>query len=287
MAVSQSQSEYGDYYFNPNVYNPSFTGSNRLLEFTLTHKKQWVGIEGAPVNSTLNIQIPTRTKMSFGISLITDKSVMVRNTTFYSTCAYMVPLGKNHYFQFGLSGGVALEGMSTDNLNTQDPAILQAAQHKVQWVGQAGIHYRKDQLILGLSIPGYQFTIPLTERMRTDQEYFKWSHRMSMLILTGQYRLPLAPSKIDFEPVIIYRLIVQSSDQVQIGGIMHFQNIFWVGTSYRQNNGLSVMTGLKIKKKVKIGYAYSMGATTKSGYLPNSHEFQINFTTGKIKKIRR
>ncbi len=287
ISQAQHQTIYGNYFFNPEVYNPSFTGSSRMLKASLIHRYQWAGVEGAPVVSSLNVQIPTQTKASAGFTLLSDKSVLLRNTSFYSTFAYMVPLGKNHYFQFGLSGGVASQSIDMNQANTADPTILQAARNQAQWLGQFGFHYRRDRLILGFSVPKYQFTV-LQEIQVTDKEgYFDWTHRMNMLMLTANYRLPLVPQKVALEPIIIYRAMNATQDQVELAGILHWQELLWIGSSYRQQNGLSAMAGVHVNKKIKIGYVYGMSYALGGSYSAGSHEFQMSLATGKRKSIRQ
>ncbi len=284
---AQHQTIYGNYFFNPEIYNPSLTGSSRMLKASLIQRYQWVGVEGAPVVSSLNVQIPTQTKASAGFTLLSDKSVLLRNTSFYSTFAYMVPLSKNHYFQFGLSGGIASQSIDLNQANIADPTILQAARNQAQWLGQFGFHYRRDRLILGFSVPKYQFTIPQQQQISDNEAYFDWTHRMNMLMLTANYRLPLVPQKIDLEPMVIYRAINATKDQVELAGIVHWQELLWVGSSYRQQNGLSAMAGVHVNKKIKIGYVYGMSSALGGSYSAGSHEFQMSLSTGKRKNIRQ
>lgn len=284
---TQHQTIFGSFQFNPEIYNPSFTGTGRAVELSLMHRNQWVGMEGAPVASSLNIQIPTKTKASLGFTALNDQSVLLNKTSFYSTFAYMVPIGKNHYLQFGLSGGMATQAIDMDNINTADPAILQAAQSQTQLLGQFGFHYRKENFILGFSVPQYQFTAPAAVMFKQDAQYYNtWKQRADMLMMTADYRLSLSQNVV-LEPVVIYRMTTQSADQVELSGMLHLQDMVWIGSAYRQQNGFSAMAGIKIMKHLSIGYVYGMSSALGNSYSLGSHEFQMSFTAGKIKNIQR
>lgn len=283
---AQQQTIFGSFHFNQGIYNPSFTGTGRAVELSLMHRNQWLGMEDAPVTSSFNIQIPTKTKASLGFTALNDKSVLLNKTSFYSTFAYMVPMGKNHYLQFGLSGGMATQSIDIQSINTADPAILQAAQSQMQLLGQFGFHYRKENFILGFSVPQYQFTAPAAGWFKQDAQYYNtWKQRADMLMMTADYRLSLSQNVV-LEPVVIYRMINQSADQVELSGMLHLQDMVWVGSSYRQQNGFSAMAGIKISK-IRVGYVYGMSSVFGNSYSLGSHEFQMSFTAGKIKNIRR
>ncbi len=45
---------------NPYIYNPGFAGFNQSAVFYLTHRQQWLGVEGAPAEYAPELSYPCR-----------------------------------------------------------------------------------------------------------------------------------------------------------------------------------------------------------------------------------
>ena len=117
---------------NPYLYNPAFAGYDTQPIIYLTHRQQWLGVEGAPMSSNLSFHAPTgnANPLSIGADLTHDRLGIFRSSTFRATAAYMIPLSSEteHYFRFGLSAGFGLDSYDLSGLNTSDDALFRAAQ---------------------------------------------------------------------------------------------------------------------------------------------------------------
>ncbi|HRH39593.1 MAG TPA: PorP/SprF family type IX secretion system membrane protein, partial [Flavobacteriales bacterium] len=73
------------YMFNGLVINPAYAGSRDALTANMTHRQQWVGIDGAPVTQTASIHSPIgRTKMGLGLLLFNDRIGVSNETGLFS-----------------------------------------------------------------------------------------------------------------------------------------------------------------------------------------------------------
>src|SRR5687767_10179713 len=134
---------YRQFFANPYLFNPAYVGINNQTELNLSYRQQWVNFKDAPVVTGLNLQLPTNNRVALGFSLTTDKQVLLRNSTFMATFGYLIPIADNQSLRFGLSGGVGMNqlDMNAEELNTNDPAIINAAGNNFYVDGNVGIVY--------------------------------------------------------------------------------------------------------------------------------------------------
>jgi len=61
-AGAQQQPHYTQYILNQYILNPALTGIENYTDIRLSHRHQWMGIQGAPVTTYLTIQTPIAKK---------------------------------------------------------------------------------------------------------------------------------------------------------------------------------------------------------------------------------
>ena len=72
-AIAQQIPFSSQYYTNPFVTNPAFTGNHDRVNAFLTHRSQWTGIAGAPQTSYLTLDGPIEAKnIGLGLNLYSD-----------------------------------------------------------------------------------------------------------------------------------------------------------------------------------------------------------------------
>lgn len=106
ICVGQTPAPFRQFFFNPYLFNPGYTGANGYTEVYLVYRKQWANFTDAPTTMGLNFQYASKKRVSLGASIVSDEVVGVRNTSFIGTFAYAVPIADAHSIRFGISGGV-------------------------------------------------------------------------------------------------------------------------------------------------------------------------------------
>ena len=74
-------------------------------------------------------------------------------------------------------------------------------------------------------------------------------------ILTASYKFNFGLSKIGLEPFAMYRKSEMLSSIMEVGAMLDYNNIFWVGGSYRKDYGGTGYVGVNIKKNISFAYA--------------------------------
>ncbi|HMG91335.1 MAG TPA: PorP/SprF family type IX secretion system membrane protein [Chryseolinea sp.] len=272
---------YRQFYFNPYLFNPAYVGINDAMEVNLVHRQQWTNFKDAPVTTGVSLQFPTSERVSLGLNIHSDKQVLLRNTNFMATFGYVVPIASNQSLRFALSGGVGLNklDLTAEEMNTNDPTILNATGNNFYVDGNFGVVYS----ISGLRL-GFALTDLFTSNAFNGENFnkFEFSNLRNRLF-SASYRFNLDPmGKVALEPYALFR---QTQDGIQdyweVATLVHFKENIWTGVSYNQNNGLALFLGANIKEKFRFGYSYEFPPFSSGFNSGSSHELHLGIRFGK------
>jgi len=275
------QNSGSQFFFNPYLYNSGFVGINNQTELNLLYKRQWINFRDAPSTMGLNLQMPTNDRVVLGFNLLSDSWLLLQNTSFTGTFGYVVPIDKKQTLRFGLSGGLGVKKLklTAEELNTNDPAIINAASSQNYINGNFGFVYTNDRFRFGIALTELFNSDPYEKETFNDfsisnlkNRLFSVSYRFN-LDLFGNYGL---------EPYVLYH---QSADGLQdsweAASVFYYKNSLWSGVSYRQNGGLGLFFGLNHNQRFAFSYRYEFPSFKSEGLSMSSHELQMSLKLGK------
>ena len=268
---------------NPYIYNPAFAGYDQSAVFYLTHRQQWLGVEGAPVSTHLSFHTPVgnNNPLSVGADLVHDRLGVLRHSAFKASAAYMIPLSAEveHYIKAGFSAGVSLQQYSLfENTTAADPAIARATQNGTALDGRFGVHYHYERFNLGLALPHL-----FTTAARPDGSSSLAVDQFTRAIASVNYRFDLgAETNVSFVPTVLYHFAQESASQLEATALFTFQDAFWVGGTYQQQLGYGGLAGFKMKN-FRFSYHFGTGGSELAAYASGTHEAQLSFMIGKKK----
>jgi type IX secretion system PorP/SprF family membrane protein len=283
--VGQNMPFFTHHVINPYLYNPAFAGYDAHPVLYLTHRQQWLGIEGAPSSANLSFHTPTgnANPLSIGTDLTHDRLGIFQTSTIRATAAYLVPLSaeKEHYIRFGLSAGIGLDSYDLSGVNSGDDAIFQAAQNSgVYLSGRFGLQYHHSGFNLGLSIP--ELFAPPSFMDPTNTGGLSQFDRA---IASLNYKFSLG-ARVFLEPTLLYHYATQSEPQAEALALLRFGNSFWVGGGYQQQAGIASLIGFQTKS-FKFGYHYGLGGNELAANSFGTHEVQLALVLGKKRATMR
>ncbi len=293
--ISQAQRLpfFNHYYDNPYLYNPAYAGHDKHSVFYLTHRQQWLGVEGAPVSTQLTFHSPlgNANPLFIGGNITNDQLGALSHTSAKFTTAYMIPLSSEHehYMKTGFSAGIGMHAYNFGSMDIGDDAVLQAAQsNNIYLDGRFGFLYHNQGFNLSASLP-HLFTPPAVLSNGFAEPGLD---QFSRMIFSAHYRFNFSPEGgLSFEPTALYHYNREGVSQMEGMGTFYYRSkaskndqkdIFWFGGSYQQQSGFGGMAGLRVNS-LKISYAYSMGGSEVAAYGMGSHEIQLGFVIGKKK----
>ena len=266
--------------FFVNLYqiNPSFVGLQGRPVFNLSHRQQWVGIDGAPVTTRFTFDMPIKYGVSAGAEIYSDERSILRTTSVTFTGGYAVQFSPKDILRFGLSMGVGFRNIDYDQVeNPSDPAIQDAIDNNVFLDGNFGMSFQTGYFLFGVALPNF-FEPNLNNTESFENGNFA---PLNEILFNASYRFYFAMDDMFFEPSLIYRLNQVMPNQFEVAGIFYLRNLLWFGGSYRQEYGATAMLGLTINKQFMVGYSYGIGSKSLPGIGASTHEIHLSITLGK------
>ncbi len=308
-AVAQQRPHYTQYIMNNYIVNPAISGIENYVDLKLSMRKQWVGIDGAPSTFYLTAHGPIgktdekQTATSFnmtgenprgkryweeytaaaphhgvGLNIMNYKTGYINR--FYATASYAYHVGINATTNLAAGFGLGLSGTNIDRskielANPFDPAINAATgeSNKINPELNAGLWLYSSNYFVGLSA---QQIIP-SQFILTDTSLGK-STSVPHMFATAGYRFFLNED-ITMLPSVMFRYISSMPLYKDINVKFQYQDRFWLGGSYRFEEGFAAMAGLNISNTMNISYSYDIN---NASYLISSmqrgtHEIVVGF----------
>jgi type IX secretion system PorP/SprF family membrane protein len=279
-SIAQEIPIYSQIFINPYYYNPAYAGSEDRPAFYVNRRQQWTGIPGAPVTTGFNFHTIFNQKVNFGVNIYNDERSILNTTKGLITVGYRASFDDYHYISFALSGGIGSNTIDLDAVDLDDPAILGLLDNILFLDGNAGFNYYNKGFNLGLSLPKIFNTRTISYTSFNMGEISP----LNDAILMSSYKWEISEEKFAFEPHIIYYYTKNLPAQYEVIGLLHFNDAFWIGASYRKDLGIAGYAGFSIKDKFKVGYAYELFDAQQANINYSTHDIQLALMIGERKK---
>lgn len=309
--LAQQRPHYTQYILNNYILNPAISGIENYTDLKLSARDQWVGLNGAPRTAYLSIHGPIgkkdfkTTATSFqlpgenprgdaywenytasephhgvGMSIINDQTGLFNRFTVTASYAYHLGLSPKTNIAAGFAGGISQ--FSRDNSKTDfgsgtnvDPAQVGNVKG-IKPELSAGIWLYGANFFAGLSA---QQILPQKIAFADDPAY--GGKMVPHVFATAGYRflvnddLNLLPSA-----MVKYVSATPSSPQFDLNVKMQYQDLLWLGSSYRFKDGFAAMMGVNVANTFNVGYAYDFTSTRLNTASKGTHEILIGFLLG-------
>jgi type IX secretion system PorP/SprF family membrane protein len=285
-APAQISPSYTQFFVNPYHFNPSYAGIEGRPTLFLYHRRQWVGIEGAPVTTSLSFHTPLTLGLSLGLDINNDSRGILGTNSGLVTVGYAVPFNKTTFLRFGISAGAGFRMIDLDLIeNPLDPALAGIVDQNVFLAGNFGLSFQTGYFNFGASLPNlFEPDIGTISSFSFDSVKFSPVNEM---IFNASYRFYFAEDNVAFEPQVLYRYATVGPGQYEAAGILHLKNLVWLGGSFRQDYGISAFAGIKIANFLSFGYGYGIGSKSLPGIGNSTHEVLLTLFAGKQKKAKK
>jgi type IX secretion system PorP/SprF family membrane protein len=303
-SLAQQVPMYSQYIMNGFLINPSFAGRDGYTTVNLTVREQWVGLAGAPSTYAASFQTrilknsfiskstavrkkivkPTKGgKVGLGGYIFNDNNGIMHRTGISLAYAYHIPLGRTGGIPNDLSFGLAMTAyqfaVNTTGaiLNSQDDPLLNSYDRSVFIPDfNFGASFTTSKYYIGFAMTNLlrgSLVIADTSKNKTSQ--------LGNFYLTGGVKFPLTPDWI-FEPSAFIKAsdMFFKSVQMDLTARMYYREDYWAGISYRTNDALIAMLGLKYDR-FYFAYAFDFTLTDIRKQSYGSHELSLAVKFGE------
>lgn len=311
-ALAQQKPHYTQYILNQYIINPALTGIENYIDIKASHRHQWVGVQDAPVTTYFTIHSPIGKKdyrtsatsyrvpgqnprgksywedytaaephHGIGLQIIDDRTGPLNRFAAYITYAYHIGISAKTSLAAGFGAGFTKLSLNTAKLDfvyvPVDPAVTNSNIINTSKPDfNAGVYLYSAEYFVGLSA---QQIIPQKVAfsdyaVRTTDGKF-----VPHLFATAGVRL-LLDEDFNFIPSVMVKYINPLPLQADLNGKLQYQDVAWIGASYRTGEGFAGMIGMNISNTLNVGYSYDYTTSRLSTVSKGTHEILVGFIIG-------
>jgi type IX secretion system PorP/SprF family membrane protein len=314
VCFAQQRPHYTQYVLNNYIINPAVAGIENYTDVKISHRHQWVGLQGAPVTTYLTIHGPLKksdyereTATSFhaqgenprgtaywqdytrpephggiGFTMINDRTGPLNRFAAYGTYAYHLGISNTTSLAAGVSAGIQNMTLNAGKLDfgsqfPVDPAVAGSGYlNKLSPDINAGLWLYSRDYFVGLAV---QQIVPSKLKFTGDSVTLTGGRLVPHTFLTTGYRFLLSDD-ISFLPSALIKYISPLPLGVDINAKFQYQDFLWAGASYRYKDGFAAMIGINVNNTFNVGYSYDITTSGLNTVSRGSHEIVVGFLLG-------
>lgn len=279
LALAQQDPQFSQNMFNRLFVNPAAAGANDAICASLLYRNQWVSFDGAPTSVVVGIDAPiANERFGIGLTVLSDE-IGFENTLMAKLAgAYRMNVGNGKlslgvdfdFLQHELDG----EFRAPDG-TANDPAIPSNGVSGTTFDMGAGIYYQSEKWYAGVSSTHLLEGSVDLDRFSKDFE----RHFYGML----GYTFDITPS-VQLKPMVFVKNVTDNTT-IDVNVNAHFNNRFWGGISWRNEDAFVVMAGLNIIENLKLGYSYDFTTSELRDYSDGTHEIMLGYCFNVKKRV--
>jgi type IX secretion system PorP/SprF family membrane protein len=271
------------YELQGNLHNPAVAGLHQQTVLGASYRSMWSGIAGSPVTALVyGSTYLQQAKIGVGGYLYSDVTGPTSRRGIQTSYAYHIPMQNGAQFSVGLEARFQQfaidKAMLIDALGT-DP-VMGGAANRFKGDAGLGVAYTSTKWQLGASVSQliqsklnfYSGNLQRNEEARLYRHFY----------LHGSYQWQVdANTRIIPNFLVIY--LPNAPTELQAGARVEHRELFWWGLSLRARQSWMLSAGVKVQKKLTIGYSFDIYSTPLSVFDqgPNAHEVLLRYQFSK------
>jgi type IX secretion system PorP/SprF family membrane protein len=293
---AQQRPQYSQYMLNNFILNPAITGIEDYADIRVSNRRQWVGLDGAPVTYYLTAHTPLNKGFGstqyhralahhgIGATFHTDKTGPLRRTGVSFSYAYHLPLTN----AINISGGASV-GIIRNSINAND---LEFGNGSDPLAGGGDLNNNIVDLNLGLWIYSRNFSVGVAgaQLLENVGSFSAAEEERAALDLqrhyfaTASYRFE-PTATLDVIPSVMLKLADPSPASVDVSLRTIYDERFWIGGAYRHNDAIVGMVGVYVSPLLDVSYSYDATTSNLNKVSAGTHEVVVGFKLLNSRRI--
>ncbi len=273
-AFAQQEPMFTHYMENTLSVNPAYAGSRDALTFTLLHRSQWIGFQGAPVTQTFTLHTPVSSdKLGLGLAFVNDNIGAASNGSLYFDFAYRIKL-KSAHLAFGVSAGLNRYILDFSDGYIPDANDPQALNYQSEFMPNfgAGVYYYSQKFYVGMSVPRILTVNLLNSSIESN---LLTQARHYYLIGGGIFDLG---KNLKFFPTTLVKYTYSAVPELDATASFVFKDLVRAGAMVRSTGTMGVLLGLFLPRGFSVGYSFDWSTNNATGvYNAGSHELMLRY----------
>jgi type IX secretion system PorP/SprF family membrane protein len=292
---AQQAPQYTQYIFNELIINPAYAGSKEIMNVNLTHRSQWVGIEGAPTTQTFSLDGSSKNgRLGYGLNAMNDALGAQRQTGVHGNLAVRLQMSETARLALGFAAGMMQHTLDGTKLNTgnQRPDLALNPQRVSELLPdfKIGAFFNTERFYTGLSVANLLNTKGDEMEVTTPNRHY---------FLSAGYVMDLSSTLI-FKPSFLVKDDFNSPTSLDLNAFFLLGERIWLGGSYRtavqvhsnysdeygldRRNAWAAIAQLYVTPKLRLGYSYDVSLNALRQHA--SHEISLGYSFFKKQDTR-
>jgi len=289
-----------EYFHSPSLLNPAMVGWEDITAITASYRHQWAEMQGNPITANLNFRhFSPKYNMAFGGGFTHDQTGPTSYTGINIQYAYHLRFksekngqDKRHRLSIGLSlsgNQYRLHGNKLLYNDANDPLIINNTDNKFLPDAGMGIFYYNDLYYIGFSVPQM---ISLKVKFDSDNALSN-IRRIAHFYLNAGVKIEIRDKsqgvtkkslkekvKHMVIPTIWLKYAPLSPLNFHVGARYVWNQTLGVGFGASSDGALVFDVNVNIKKRFRVGYAFSFPANQYLKHLGTNHEIMLTYIFG-------
>lgn len=271
------------YELQGNLHNPALAGLHQQTVLGASYRSMWSGIEGSPVTALVyGSTFLQKANIGIGGYLYSDVTGPTSRRGIQTSYAYHIPLQNGAQFSVGLEARFQQFAIDKARLidALQNDPVMGGAANRFKGDAGLGMAYTSSNWQLGASVSQliqskldfYSGNLVRSQEARLYRHFY----------LHGSYQW-----QVDENTRIIPNFLViylpNAPTELQAGARVEHRELFWWGLSLRARQSWMLSAGVKVQKKMTVGYSFDIYSTPLSVFDqgPNAHEILLRYQLRK------
>ncbi len=294
------------YVFNNYLLNPALSGIDSYIDLKAGYRKQWSGLEGAPSTQYVSLSVPlgeefvrssinsfsgdgdnplsrslvnsyTAAEPHHGVGLIamTDKAGLLRQSKLNFTYAYHLGLTNEVNLSVGVSAGLNFLTFNAADIKAEtivDPLFGADYNNKFRSDVGLGLWLYSPKFFIGASAKQLLGNTTVID----DSQVVARAYQRPTIHAAAGYKIFLGED-IALIPSLLATYRVDSPTAIDVNMKLAYQDKFWVGTSYRNNDSISMLAGFSFASFMNLSYSYDISTSALRSVNNGTHEIVLGF----------
>lgn len=299
IARAQQDPNYTTYMFNKLVFNPACAGSNDHLALNLVHRRQWMGLDGAPATFAFSAHTPMRNEhVGLGVSLLKEKIGPTGNFDLNIAYVYRIPVGTKYKLAIGIQAGMAnwyADFFDVVVEHGSDPVYQNRYSRWLPNFG-AGLYLYGKNFFAGISAPKlveHDLRAAKDENLPINAKLYRHYYAtLGGAIPLGEGRVVMRPSLLLRSSALFSRYYdddglrsIGSPTAVDLSCAFFFQETIWLGLSHRSalqlgkssGDSFDVLVAWYLRNGLRMGMTYDIVTNKLSAISDGSIEIMVGY----------
>lgn len=265
------------YLMNRLVVNPAYAGALDFYSASLSYRKQWVGMDGAPSTQNFTLHGPAlKGKLGLGLVAFRDVIGVTKQNNISASFAYKIKTKQKQVLSLGIGASAVFLNNNWASIKTTNDGDVAFDANSPTYIFpdfSAGIFYKTPKYYVGFSIPMFlqhQFNAS-SSSVNMSNDFSNYNY---LLELGSNFKIT---NKIELKPSLMSRYMPNSVYQVDVNLLADYNNLIAFGISYRTQDAVVGMIQFHVNDQIIFGYAFDQTLSKLQKYNNGSHEVYLRY----------